>query len=141
MRPSDPSSLAVLTDKLVRSVSASIWEASAGLDGAIGNERRQMELVDAVRTRLASSHPELIVREIATKKRAAGRSVGKRSNKPMRKWRPTRPRLALAAVKLLETDEVVVQAPEKQREDCLMQFKIFANALTRQLQDSVDASG
>ena len=126
-------SLAALTDELVRSVSACIWEASSGIAGGADGECRLLELVGAVQARLASSHPELVVREIATKKRAAGRPVGKRSNKLMRKWRPTRPTLALAAAQLLQADEDVVQAPEKQRDGCRMPLKIFANTIARQL--------
>ena len=126
-------SLAALTDELVRSVSACIWEASSVIAGGADGECRRLELVGAIQARLACSHPELVVREIATKKRAVGRPVGKRSNKLMRKWRPTRPRLALAATQLIQADEDVVQAPEKQRADCLMPLKVFANTIARQL--------
>jgi hypothetical protein len=120
--------LAVLTDELVRSVSASIWEASSGVDGDSDDNERRRKLLGAVQARLACTHPQLIVREITTKKRAAaGLPVTKRSKKLTHKWRPTRPKLALAAAQLLQADEDVVQAPDKQREGCLMPFKIFAN--------------
>ena len=127
-------SLAALADKLVRSVSACIWEASSSIVGGTDGECSRLELVGAIQAHLACSHPELVVREIATKKRAAGRSVGKRSNKlTIRKWRPTRPKLALNVAQLLQADEDVVQAPEKQRDGCLMPLKIFANTIARQL--------
>jgi hypothetical protein len=128
-------SLAALTDELVRSVSAAIWEASSGLAGDSGDDKRRLELLRAVQARLACKHPELIVREIATKKkRAADLPVAKRSSKLMRQWRPTRPKLALAAAQLLQADEdAVVEAPDKQREGCLMPFKIFANTIAHQL--------
>ena len=127
-------SLAALTDELVRSVSAAIWEASSGLAGNSGDEKRRLELLRAVQARLVCKHPELIVREIATKKkRAADRPVAKRSSKLMRQWRPTRPKLALAAAQLLQADGDVVKAPEKQRDGCLMPFKIFANTIAHQL--------
>ena len=75
------------------------------------------------------------MREIATKKkRAADLPVAKRSSKLMRQWRPTRHKLALAAAQLLQADEdAVVEAPDKQREGCLMPFKIFANTIAHQL--------
>mgnify|MGYP007078092582 CR=1 FL=1 len=145
--PRSELSLAALTDKLVRSVSASIWEASLGMAGDIDGECRRLELVEAIRASLACSHPELVVREIATKKRAAGRPVARRQAeqqadvKLMRNWRPTRPTLALAAVKLLKSDEFVAQVPEKQREGCVLPFKIFASTLAHQLHECADASG
>ena len=128
-------SLAALTDELVRSVSAAIWEASSGLAGNSGDEKRRLELLRAVQARLACKHPELIVREIATKKkRAADLPVAKRSSKLMRQWQPTRPKLALAAAQLIQADEdAVVEAPDKQREGCLMPFNTFANTIAHQL--------
>ena len=140
--PGSPSSVLLtdVADELARSVCACIWSAASNLN-AVDNDddgKRRRALVKATQSRLLSAHPDLIICEIAKTKRVPDKPVSKR--KHARTWRPTRPRLALAAAELMRGGSAVVQAPAEKLEDCRLPFKIFAKSVAQQLRTTSDVS-
>ena len=137
-----PVLLTSVADELARSVCASIWAAASDLE-ALGSGKEgepRLELLRAAQARLVSTHPELIVREIARKKKVTSRATGKR-NSGRRNWRPTRPQLAMAAADLMGKESVVAKAPLEKLQGCRFPYKIFANSLARELSTTPEASG
>jgi hypothetical protein len=131
--------LTAVTDELVCSISAAIWKVAAGLDANESADTNRWLLIDSVKVHLARAHPELIARKASAKKCSAGQ--GKRKRSGAREWRPSRPRLALGAARLLKAETGLEEAPAGKLVSARLPFKVFSNAIAHQLHTTDSASG
>ena len=116
-------------DKVATNLVATVWAAVAeAKKSGDGDPDGAVQLLDALRRRLAKSHPALfkvhVVKRPSLKRQRDAVEIDASLAKP-RAWQPSRPSFAKEIATIVMEGKSMTEVPAEKRDTCLLPFKLF----------------
>lgn len=117
-------------DKVATDLVTNVWAAVEEVKKKSGDEDHEgaVQLLDALRRRLAKSHPALfkvqVVKHPSLKRQRDAVEIDASLAK-QRTWQPSRPSFAKEIATVVMEGKRVTEVPSEKRDTCLLPFKLF----------------
>ena len=132
-------------DKVAANLVATVWAAvEEAKESGDEDHDGAVQLLDALRRRLAKSHPTLfkvhVVKRPSLKRQRDAVEIDASLAKP-RAWQPSRPSFAKEIATVVMEGKRVTEVPSEKRDSCLLPFKLFGRDVVAEVASRETAAG